>query len=767
MLAVAVLIGGGAYAQEDENRTLDAIKTDLAQIEQILSQGVLDDTQLNEIGGRVDAQRANIDKVAQGISPRLQAIETRLQQLGPKPAEGAPPESPELAQEREAQTQAKQPIEETLKRASALIVQTDQLAETVAQKRRDEFASRVLSRSRSLLDPNLWLNVIDEAPRRMAAARGFVQQWAWQISDRMTPQRGAVLGIAILLALLLLGPVRIWIQRYGQRYAAEQVPATRLRRSAAAIWVILITTAAPIAAAMVLYVGLTGPGFVPERAVPFLGVLVRLVAFVGFIAGLSQAIFAPRSASWRIPPIADDTAVRLARYPLWIAGVFALARSIQAFFDIIGVGLSTTILIDGLAAALITLMFAVTIRPVKAAEEEHASEHPAEPGQEFRLFGLLRLAAWIAVVVIVAALVLGYVSLGFFLATQLIWLSTLGAVLYILMALVDDLFTGWGPTSAVSRFARGTIGLRSESFDQLCALVSGLLRLILIVIAIMLAAAPWGIQSGDATSWIRRAFAGITLGGFSLSPGAILGAIAFIAGGLLLTRAVQRWLDASYLPRTRLDDGLKNSIRTATGYAGTILAIGLAISSLGFGLDRIAIVAGALSVGIGFGLQSIVSNFVSGLILLAERPIKVGDWIGIGPDEGNVRRISVRSTVIEMFDRSTLIVPNSDLITKSVRNRTHSNPLGRVSLQIGTAHQAPVAEIKQILLTSASEIAGVLKTPAPEVLITGTTDLGVQWTLICAVATPRQVAATRSELYFAVLQRLQAKNVKITASAAA
>ncbi len=481
---------------------------------------------------------------------------------------------------------------------------------------------------------------------------------------------------------------------------------------------------------------------------PFLGRLVRLVAFVGFIAGLSQAIFAPRSASWRLPPIADETAVRLARYPLWIAGVFALARSIQAFFDIIGVGLSTTILIDGLAAALITLMFALTIRPVKAAEEEHASEHPAEPGQEFRLFGLLRLVAWVAVVIIVCALVLGYVSLGFFLATQLIWLSTLGAMLYILMALVDDLFTGWGPTSAVSRFARGAVGLRSESFDQICALVSGLLRLILIVIAIMLAAAPWGIQSGDATSWIRRALAGITFGGFSLSPGAILGAIAFIAGGLLLTRAVQRWLDTSYLPRTRLDDGLKNSIRTATGYAGTILAIGLAVSSLGFGLDRIAIVAGALSVGIGFGLQSIVSNFVSGLILLAERPIKVGDWVGIGPDEGNVRRISVRSTVIELFDRSTLIVPNSDLITKSVRNRTHSNPLGRVSLQVGTAHEAPVAEIKQILLASASEIAGVLKTPAPEVLITGTTDVGVQWTLICAVATPRQVAATLQRTVF-------------------
>src|SRR5690606_37128538 len=104
--------------------------------------------------------------------------------------------------------------------------------------------------------------------------------------------------------------------------------------------------------------------------------------------------------------------------------------------------------------------------------------------------------------------------------------------------------------------------------------------------------------------------------------------------GVAATRGLQHWLDARFLARTRLDVGLKTSIRTSVGYVGTIAAGMVAFAFAGLNLQNIAIVAGALSVGIGFGLQSIVNNFVSGLILLAERPIKVGDWIVVGTEEG-------------------------------------------------------------------------------------------------------------------------------------
>lgn len=767
---LVMLSGLPGFAQEEENRRLDGVKAALDQAETELGTNTFDDKALVDLTARVDAARSGIAEVQQVLTPRQQAITTRLEQLGEKPAEGEAAESAELTQEREAQLAQRKPLDETLKRAGLLLVQSDQLVEQISGKRRDLFSSRFLTQTRSLLSPGLWSAAFNEMPRRLSAARGFLQQWGNLFVERMTPANGAILGGAILLAVLLGWPIARWSRRLGQRYAIEQVAGSRLKRCAAAIWVVLVTAAAPVAAAFVLFHGITGAGFVPERAMAFLSRLVLLTAVVSVIAGLTRAVLSPKRPSWRLVDVSDATAQRLANYPLWIAFIYAGTRSVQAFFDIIGVGLAPTVVFDGVSALLIAFIIGLGLRPAKqagveAADTEGGASSDAAP-EDGWLMGTVRVALWIALGVVLISVVTGYVAFAFFLIQQIIWLGVLGSVLYILLELTDNL-CGVGPTSRVGRFARGTIGIRSARFDQLCALLSGFLKLFLVVVAILLAAAPWGIQSGDAFGWFSRALAGFQLGGLSLSPGAILGAIAFLAGGILLTRAVQRWLDKSYLPHTRIDEGLKNSIRTATGYTGVIVAAALAVSSLGIGLDKFAIVAGALSVGIGFGLQSVVSNFVSGLILLAERPVKVGDWIGIGTTEGNVRRISVRSTLIELFDKSTLIVPNSDLITKPVLNRTHQNPLGRVQLNLGTGHAASVQEVRSILQGAVSSHPTVLSNPAPQVLIVSTTDSGVQWKVRCFVATPRQVQVTGSDLYLDILTQLQSKGLTITASPAA
>lgn len=759
---LAVLVAAGAFAQEEENRQLDVAKGTLDQIEKELAAGAFDDAALLDVQNRIDAARADIQSVSDALGPRAQAITGRLEQLGPPPPEGQPPESAEIAQERAAQTASRQPIEEVLKRASLLAVQADQLSDDLGEKRRDLFATRVLARTKSLVDPTLWLDVFNEVPRRWAAAKNLLSEWRGRFA---ADQRGLLLLGALALALIIAWPVRRWIQRFGQLYFAEQAPSTRLRRSAGALWVLLIITATPIAGAVVIYYGLTLPGFVPERALPFIGKLIRLTAFVSFVAGLTRAILAPGRPSWRLPLLSDEMASRLAPYPLYIAGIFALAQAILGFLDVIGVGLAPVMLIDGIAAIAIAVTFVLALRPAKEASDE--VEHKPAVRDDLWLNSLARLAVWTAIAVVIAAALAGYISFAFFLASQMLWIGVLGGLLYLLMTLVDDLLLGWGCDNRLLRFANNTVGLKKSGLEQLCVLASGVLRLVLIVMAVLLAIAPWGVESGHVVGWIGRAFTGITFGGVSFSLTAVFGALVLLIAVILLTRGVQNWLDKSYLPRTRMDDGLKNSIRTATGYAGVLLAIGLAISSLGFGLDRIAIVAGALSVGIGFGLQSVVSNFVSGLILLAERPIKVGDWVGVGGDEGNVRRISVRSTAIEMFDHSILIVPNSDLITKPVRNRTHQSQLGVVRVAVGTSHEADVEDVKSILLGAVASVQTILASPQPEVLIHATTDLGVQWVLNCNVPSPRQVAAARSGLYFAVLKEFQAKKIRITASSTA
>ncbi len=190
-------------------------------------------------------------------------------------------------------------------------------------------------------------------------------------------------------------------------------------------------------------------------------------------------------------------------------------------------------------------------------------------------------------------------------------------------------------------------------------------------------------------------------------------ALALFAVGIVIARAIKRWLENTYLPATDLDLGLRNSIATIAGYVGFLVALAVAFSYLGLSLEKVTIVAGALSVGIGFGLQSIVNNFVSGLLLLWERPIRVGDLVVIGDNEGYVRRISVRSTEIQTFDRSAVIVPNSNLISGVVKNRFRGDRVGRVAITVNVLRNQDPVNAAELIVSCAKAHADVLKERRP------------------------------------------------------
>ena len=182
----------------------------------------------------------------------------------------------------------------------------------------------------------------------------------------------------------------------------------------------------------------------------------------------------------------------------------------------------------------------------------------------------------------------------------------------------------------------------------------------------------------------------------TISPFSIIIAIGIFALAFGIFHAVLQWIDSKLLPHMNFDLGLRNSIRTSLGYLGFLVAAGLALSYLGLNFEKLAIVAGALSVGIGFGLQSIVNNFVSGLILLWERAVRVGDWIVVGGDQGFVRRINVRATEIETFDRAQVIIPNSSLVTGVVTNLVRNDRTGRVVIPLTVAASADPEKVREV-----------------------------------------------------------------------
>jgi small-conductance mechanosensitive channel len=271
----------------------------------------------------------------------------------------------------------------------------------------------------------------------------------------------------------------------------------------------------------------------------------------------------------------------------------------------------------------------------------------------------------------------------------------------------------------------------------------------------MLALVPWGLESADVMSSVRAAFFGFMVGGVTISLSTIIIAGLLFALGFAATRMVQRWLDSSFLPATELDAGLRNSIRTAFGYVGIIVAAAVAFSYLGLSLDRITIVAGALSVGIGFGLQSIVNNFMSGLILLWERPIRVGDLVVVGDGEGYVRRINVRSTEIETFDRSTVVVPNSNLISGVVRNRVRTDRTGRVIVSVPVPRASDPDRVAEVMRTCALAHREVMSEPAPRVLFKKIGETMIEFDLVCFVDEVEIAGRISSDLYFAIYRSLR------------
>ncbi len=243
---------------------------------------------------------------------------------------------------------------------------------------------------------------------------------------------------------------------------------------------------------------------------------------------------------------------------------------------------------------------------------------------------------------------------------------------------------------------------------------------------------------------------GVELGETRFSLEMLITLVLVFFLGLLATRWLQRLLRVTVLPRTRMDSGAQTALVTGIGYLGLTIAALTAVSAAGLNLASLAVVAGALSVGIGFGLQTIVSNFVSGIILLIERPIKEGDWIEVAGHSGYVRKIAVRSTRIETFDRHDVIVPNSALIAETVKNMTLTSQVGRLVLPVGVAYGSDLERTRRLLLEAARAQPSVLAAPAPAVLFMGLGENSLDFELRCYLKDIGDLLDVRSELLFAI-----------------
>ncbi len=271
----------------------------------------------------------------------------------------------------------------------------------------------------------------------------------------------------------------------------------------------------------------------------------------------------------------------------------------------------------------------------------------------------------------------------------------------------------------------------------------------------------WGARSTDLNEIWVGINNGISIGDVRISAVNFVQILIVFAIGFFIVKGIKRLLQNLILPRSRLDIGGQTAIVSLFGYAGYTIAAFLALNAAGINLSSLAVVLGALSVGIGFGLQNIVSNFVSGIILLIERPIKKGDWISVSGHEGYVRKIAVRSTEIETFDHASVIVPNADLVSQSVLNWVHTNKIARVKTYVGVSYDSDPENVKKLLLEAVNELPIALRIPEPTVLFQNFGDSSLDFELRFCIREADGMATAKSDANFAIFRKFKAHDISI------
>jgi small-conductance mechanosensitive channel len=723
----------------DLNATTAVWEQELDHVEGDLRRSGLQYSQLNTLRAELQKVRAKVDNLSRQLQPRLNAANKELDLLGPAPAAGQPvPE--QIAANRAALNYRLGLLSAGQAAVHSATLRIERLLNAIEDIRRRNFTSFLLRPIPGIYAYNTWANLPANVPLATDRLRGMISDWWHDVGSSEDVGRIGLEAVLLFVALCFA----CWRGVLRLRHWPDDGEPPFWRRASSAAGVVLLRALPGAVPVIFAYGMLAAAQPLPEKLDWLFYITAESVLIVFTVGALATTAFAPRAARWRLIPVSDAVAIRISGLVIALAFVYSLTtllyvitRLVQAPFALtIAVALPSSLLLAGLVAAILRT-------PLRA-------EDAAAPSM--RVLRAIRSLVWIAAGAIVLCALTGYLPLARFLAQQLVVTGSILALVYLLLLWVDGFAQSIGDDGAFAgHWLKQRVSLERRRREQLALPISLLLKLAVLVLSVPLIMLQWDYNWPDIQEWYRQLFFGFHIGNTHVSFGALLASLIVFGLGYAAARLFQGWLDAQVLQPAGISGGVRQSIRTGVGYIGILIAALVACSYAGFNLSSLAIVAGAFSIGIGFGLQNLVNNFVSGLIMLVERPIRVGDLVVVDGEEGTVRRISVRYTEIETGDGANVLIPNSSFISAKVKNWTLRNTIRRLTISVGTAYDCDPRQVRELLLKIAHDNPDVLRIPEPAVDLKEFGASSLNFALYASIDEINKAVTVRTDLSIAIL----------------
>ncbi|MCB1108888.1 MAG: mechanosensitive ion channel [Chlamydiia bacterium] len=747
LLPLCLLFFHFLYASESVDNTrkeLNKIDKNLNEIRiELLDLSQLSLTKIYQFRTDIQQMVVQLNTIRVSSEKDLLTVQSMLDDLGPAPAEGDIPEDSEMAAQR-MQLKTKEAFyHNRVKRIKALIARSQTIQIDVNQT---ELKLRVyLLKWRS--SPIYELQGDEEGFTKISKffdpAYGAI---ALQFFQSVVTKKGIFVGITFILVGVFLVLIRRPLKK---RYIIEDETisdAYKLKEAAVDFFTDGIV---PSAVGFLFLAYLKILNVFPENLFSFIFSIFCLVGGLWIYLVLVRVIFRSDLPSHRIFQLEDHLANSLSVRLSWAGPLLALTLWFR------GIDLSVDLPEDFADYVRIILQTALCVNLLFLLDAKiwgflnHVSKW---------LSTCFRYVAGLILVSVPVLLFVGYVAFAEYLLMNLLQSVLLISLLLLGFVLIRSAIDSLISQSSVL-FKKFSI--KQRAITLLRYWLIGLVAFSLWITAIIGLLYIWGIGSSFVVYFLQKLYYGFEISGQRISIALVVLAIFAFIISYMLINAAMHFLDKHVFPYTTMQKGLSEALKTIIRYIFIVIAFILCVRILGFKLTSLAYIAGGLSVGVGLGLQPIIMNFISGIIMLIERPVRVGDQLEVSGEMGIVTKISVRATQIRTFDHALYMIPNSHLITNIVKNWTWESPIRRIEIAVDVAYGSDVEKVIQLLYEVAAELECGLVQPAPFVVFNGFGDSNLNFLLKVCIGNIADTLKARTEIHLAITRKFKEQGITI------